>query len=191
MGDVGNGLGVTKVNLHGEIIWSKNYYNGYATSANDIKHTNDGEYIIIGEFSGAGYKQLMLFKINFEGDSLWSKTYGDNDGNHYLASSVQETQDGGFIIAGEIYTDHNVLWIVRTDSIGDTLWTKSYDRSGYRSVYAQTIKSTKNSDEYIILSNSYKSKHLYLDYDIWMLKINSMGDTIWTKTFGGDKSDFG
>ena len=75
-------------------------------------------------------------------DTLWTKTYGGifDDG----AASVQQTTDGGYIVAGWTWSfgaGEEDFYLVKTDAVGDTLWTRTYGGSDWDVAYSvqQTI----------------------------------------------------
>ena len=99
----------------------------------DVQQTTDGGYVAVGNTRsfGTGGEDVYVLRTDAAGDSLWTKTYGGfGDDN---AWAVQETGDGGFMIAG--YTDSYGsgtvdFYAIRTDAWGDTLWTSTYDWEG-------------------------------------------------------------
>ncbi|MFC2092743.1 T9SS type A sorting domain-containing protein [Bacteroidota bacterium] len=120
-------------------------------------------------------------------DTLWTKTYGGSqmDRGWY----VRETFDGGFIILGiteSFGTGVTSYYIIKTDSFGDTLWTKIY-RGGY-SDWVSTIQQT--SDSGYILVGALESLDAH-ETDLYIIKTNSIGDTLWTKTYGGTNMEMG
>jgi hypothetical protein len=135
---------------------------------------------------------LIAFVLTFQflpaqaPDTLWTRTYGGSDID--LFYSVQPTIDGGYINAG--YTESfgngtRQLWIVKTDQNGDTLWTKTHGGSGDENAYS--IQQTSDG-EFIVAgqTNSFG----FGNYDAYLLKLDTLGDTVWTKTYGGPNSDF-
>jgi len=85
----------------------------------------DGGYII----SGVKGKKAYVLKTDSLGNKEWDKTYGHPSWVNKPAYSIIQTQDGGFAFVGAIATEHftgadNVLpWVVKLNSVGDTLWT--------------------------------------------------------------------
>jgi hypothetical protein len=119
-------------------------------------------------------------------DTAWTKTYGgvDEDGGR----SVQQTVDGGYIVAGYTLSygaGSYDFYLIKTNSIGDTLWTKTYGGSAHD--IGQFVRQTTD-EGYIFTgwSGSYSSSS-----DVYLIKTNSNGDALWTKTFGGTDSDVG
>jgi hypothetical protein len=118
-------------------------------------------------------------------DTLWTRTYGglywDN------ASSICQTTDGGYIITG--FTESfgilpRDIWLVKTDDRGDTLWTRTLGGPGEE--YANCVRQT--SDEGYIVAGQTTSFGAGA-YDLYLIKLNTSGDTLWTKTYGGVNSD--
>jgi hypothetical protein len=151
--------------------------------------TNDGGYIISGstESFGTGTVDIYLIKTDSVGDTLWTKTYGGDSSDY--GSSIEQTNDGGYIIAGSTNSfgaGLNDVYLIKTDANGDTLWTKTFggnDHDGGSSV-CQT-----SDGGYIILGSTFSFGAG--EGDVYLIKTDANGDTIWTKTFGGNNPDAG
>jgi len=115
-------------------------------------------------------------------DTIWTKIYGgiEND----MGRRFEETADMGFIVIGSTnsFGTDGALWLIKTDSIGDTMWTRIYDDSLVQS--GLDVKPISNG--YIVLG---MTSSLATMYDIWLLRTNTSGDTLWTRTYGGDMID--
>ena len=115
---------------------------------------------------------------------LWTGNYGGDlqDYGFY----VQPTTDGGFIITGVINLGssgiYGDLYLVKTDSLGDTLWTRTY--GGAETDCGYCVQQT-NDGGYIV-SGITNEPDYGLYGDLYVLKTDALGDTIWTRTF-----DFG
>jgi len=146
----------------------------YGTEAYAISNTFDGSFIISAAFgTGTSTSDFYLIRTNAFGDTLWTRTY-DNSQND-AGKAVQQTADSGFVIAG--YTRYLIsadnIYLIKTDSVGDTLWTKQYVDSvtgGANSIH-QTLDGG-----YII--GGVRLGEMYI------IKANAWGDTLWTRTFG-------
>jgi hypothetical protein len=127
--------------IYAQITFEKTYGGAGYDKAFSAQETSDGGFIVAGFTSsfGAGEYDVYLIKTDSLGDTLWTRTYGDSTSNH--GYSVQQTSDGGYIIAGETYdlnTDRYDVYLVKTDSLGDTLWTKIY--GGTENDAARSVK---------------------------------------------------
>ena len=118
-------------------------------------------------------------------DTLWTRTYGgiDNDG----AYCVQQTIDGGYIVAGYTFSfgaGGPDFYLVKTNSQGDTLWTRTY--GGSDSYYAYSVQQTVDGG-YVVAGSAFSLA--IGDWNLYMMKTDSHGDTLWTRTYGGSEWD--
>lgn len=159
-------LWLIRTDSKGDSLWSKKYPVG---TGNCIQRTNDDGYIITGKNPG-----IYLLKINSEGDSLWLKSYGGLDGR-----SVQQTTDNGYMIVGFKNISEGI-WLIKTDSQGDTLWTKTYSDDKPH----EPFSICETNDGGYFVTGAYTSQDCEdceLELHIWLFKIDSNGDTSWTK----------
>ena len=115
-------------------------------------------------------------------DTLWTKVYGGNNAEY--AYSIQQTSDDGFIIVGRTssFGAGNVdAWLLKTDSMGDTLWTKTF--GGNRDDCGRSVQQSLDGG-YIITGWTGTFGLGY--YDAWLIKTDPFGDSLWAKLFGGD-----
>ncbi|MFH1321671.1 MAG: T9SS type A sorting domain-containing protein [Bacteroidota bacterium] len=178
-----------KTNSSGNTLWTKTYGGTDWDEGHSVQQTADGGYIITGKTgsSGAGDWDVYLIKTNSSGDTLWTKTYGGTDGDE--GYSVQQTADGGYIITGSTYsfgTGQEDVYLIKTNSTGDTLWTKTY--GGINNDVGNSVQQTLDGG-YIIAGWMYSTGAG--SYDVYLIKTNPNGDTLWTKIFGGIGFDGG
>jgi hypothetical protein len=166
-------------------IGGTDYDYGYS-----VQQTTDGGYVIAGYTSGfgaGGGSDVYLIKTDAAGTPMWTKTFG-GIGPDY-GYSVQQTNDGGYIIGGVTYgfgAGNADVYLIKTDAIGSILWTKTYGRSA--NDYGYSVQQT--DDGGYIIAGSTESFGAGL-FDFYLIKTNSTGDTLWTKTFGGSNFDYG
>jgi hypothetical protein len=162
----------------------------------DFQPTSDGGFILAGFTQGwneqdgysYNYGKTALVKIDSMGHTQWTRFLGGDSLNYVY--SVRQQKDGGFICAGFTSSEgagRRDVWLVRTNSQGDTLWTRTY--GGLVDDCAWNIQNT--SDGGFIIAGYTESFGDGLGADVWLLRANASGDTLWTKTFGGDGVDWG
>jgi hypothetical protein len=80
--------------------WAIKYERGSLGEGPSIQQTTDGGYIVGGNtgYFGAGWDDFWILKLNSNGTIAWQKTYGGSSTDR--ATSVQQTIDGGYIVAG-------------------------------------------------------------------------------------------
>lgn len=166
----------------------KTYGGKNADWAYSVQQTIDGGYIVAGGTAsfGAGKNDVWILKTDPSGKELWNKTFGGRDLDG--AYSVQQTPDGGYILAGGTWSfggGKSNVWLIRIDNTGKKLWSKTFGGNG--GDYAQSIEPT--SDGGYVLAGVTKGFSAG-GFDIWLIKIDSNGNKKWDKTFGGNKEDF-
>jgi len=185
------GVGSTDVYLiktdgNGNVSWSKTYGGTSQDYGNSVWQTSDGGYIITGvtESYGAGIEDVYLIKTDGNGNVSWSKTYGGT--SYEYGNSVQQTSDGGYIIAGYTNSFGENFYLIKTDGNGDTTWTKTY--GGTSDDYGCEVQQTSDGG-YIIVgyTNSFGAGSL----DAYLVKTDGNGNAIWDRTYGGTSYDYG
>ena len=154
-----------------------------------VQQTADGGYIIAGwtESSGAGERDVYLIKTDAHGDTLWTTTYGGADTEY--GAVARQTSDGGFIVVGSTRSfgvGQADVYLIRTDADGDTLWTRTF--GGTNDDYGYWIEPTAD-DGCIVVgnTNSFGSG----ETDVYLIRTDANGDTLWTRTYGGSDYDYG
>jgi len=187
-GSFGNGMQVyiIKTNASGDLLWSRTYGGSSDDRGRSVQQTSDGGYIVAGWTSSNGIiGQVYLVKTNASGDTLWSGTYGgSSDEEGY---SVQQTSDTGYIVAGTTGSFGNgwQVYLIKTNASGDTLWTRHY--GGAVDDRGRSVRQT--SDSGYIVAGMTTSFGAY--EQVYIIKTNASGDTLWTRNYGGAGWDWG
>lgn len=213
-GDVSNSKGntdywVVKIDSVGNIEWEKSYGGSGVDAASEIQMTIDGGYIVVGFSESSdgdvtgnnGSTDYWIVKIDSVGNLQWQKNYGGSSGEG--ANSVIQTINGDYmVVGGSTSNDGNVTgnngstdyWVLKLDGSGNLLWQKSY--GGSNSDRGTSIVSSLSGSYYVIAGDSRS-----IDGDVtghigavaipnyWIIKIDSAGNLLWEKNFGGTFSD--
>ncbi len=188
----GNGASdvfLMRVSSLGDSVWLKTYGGTEDDGGYDLIQCNDGGFMIVGNSMSfaSGFDAMYAIKTDVNGDTLWTKIYEKEFMNG--AYSVIQTSENGFMIAGSTGPDAPSTfdcYVVRTNSMGDTLWTKSYGGTSY-DVLTCICKLT---DGNYLLSGTTASFGAG-GYDMYLIKIDTNGEVIWEKTYGGTANDYG
>jgi len=163
-----------KTNKLGDTLWTKIY--GSINAAFKIIQTSDGGYA----FCGQSQQRAILIKTNSFGDTLWTKKYITS--SYSMLNSLQQTIDGGYILAGSAdiaFGNSNVL-LIKTDSIGQLLWSKLYGGSGLNEAFS--------------VFEEYGSGYItsgFVPNGNFIMKTDFGGNIIWLKVYGDNNGGFG
>ncbi len=176
-----------KMNKEGTELWHRSYANDSIKLVRHIVQTADGGFALTGLIGSvnADTARFLFIKTDTAGYVQWQKTY--SMGNDARAFSVQQTPwDGGYILGGWDYTPATGydMFVVKTDSIGDTLWTRHYGGI-YHDCACQIVPNTSLQDyeagspiEYIMTACWYDSENWW-ESKSYIAKLDSVGGIIW------------
>jgi len=172
-----------KTDSGGNILWAKTIGGPFNEYGNSAQQTNDGGYIICGQSLSyaAGPVDIYLVKTDGNGDTLWTKTFGGTAIDEGI--SVMQTNDGGYIITGttdSFGAGSSDIYLIKTDGNGNMIWSKTFGGTGFDE--ASDVKQT-NDGGYIIAGMTFSFGAG--SYDMYLIRTDVNGDTLWTKTFGG------
>ncbi len=180
---------ILKLDQTGTVSWQKAYGGIDPEAAYSIQQTSDGGYIVAGyTFSfGAGDQDMWILKLDQNGNVSWQKTYGGGGRDFREFTSIQQTRDGGYIVAGATDSfgagDYDG-WILKLDQTGTVSWQKTYGGSSEDTV--NSIQQTSDGG-YIVAGVTYSFGAG--SYDLWILKLDQTGTVSWQKTYGGSGTD--
>jgi hypothetical protein len=178
-----------KTDDSGDTAWTRTLGGADMDHGFSVLVASDSGYIMVGRTKsfGAGDFDVWLVRTDENGDAMWTRTYGGP--NSDVGYAVQQTADRGYIMAASTQSfgaGESDVWLLRTDSLGDTVWTRVY--GGPSSDYAYTALPTPDSG-YVVVG--YTASFGAGDWDVWLLKTDSLGDTAWTRTYGSSARDLG
>ena len=151
--------------------------------------TKDNKYVVVGmtESYGAGSSDLFIIKTDEDGRMLWKQTFGGTGADE--GRSICSSNDEGYVVAG--FTNSSGagdfdIYIVKIDSYGNEEWSKTF--GGAEEDKAFAISDTSDGG-YII--TGYTHSYGEGNRNMFLLKLNCLGDKEWFKTLGGNETDGG
>lgn len=147
----------------------------------------DKGYYILGNISAAsGNARIEVIRTDSLGIILWEKTIGN--GPVYHATDFIRTTDGNFLICG--FTDLNFIngydvLLIKTDSLMNPVWEKTYGGTDWD--FGNSVCETFDHN-FIIAGETFS--YGPGANNVYILGISNGGDTLWTRVFGGDSSDY-
>jgi hypothetical protein len=178
-----------KTDSSGDTLWTRTYGGGNQDLGYSVQQTADRGYVVAGWTAsfGAGDHDVYLIKTDSSGNPLWSRTYGGSDQDQ--GYSARQTEDGGYIIVGSTASfgaGDDDVYLIKTDSSGDVLWARTYGGGDRDQGYS--VQQTAEGG-YVVVgrTRSFGAG----DEDVFLIKTDSLGNTLWTRTWGGHEQDEG
>jgi len=176
-GYIAAGTLLIKTDANGNQQWNKTL--GALSEYYSVRQISDGGYVLVGKkFSDLTYYDAWLIKLDTNGNEQWNRTFGGIQTD--MANSVEQTSDGGYILAGSTDGD---AWIIKTDMNGKEMWNKTFGGT-YSYDYASSVLQAP--DDGYILAATTKSG---FNEDAWLIKTNEIGNLQWSKIIGGTEDD--
>jgi hypothetical protein len=180
---------ILKISNTGEKQWVRNYYGGaYYNILNAITQTSDMGYIATGTTNSNDahhFRGFWVLKVSNTGEVEWSNTYEGRDEDQ--AYSIQQTIDGGYIVAGTTKSGAggDDVWVLKLESDGAIQWQNTY--GGVMDERAYSIKQTSEGG-YVLAG--YEESFIGGNGNIWILKLSAEGNVLWEKTYDGGGWDY-
>ncbi len=186
---------------NGDTLWTKQYDFGYEDNGSYIMPFQNDNYLITmyncthdcGQGLQGGFSQCLLI------DSLGNiiKTLTFDNGPKNKLGYIAPTSDGGAIITGASSMIDSAsgagmmsedLWMIKLDDNADTMWTKIYGSWGLWDGGTSVFQSGDGGYYAVGYVNSIPIPQMNYD-NYWLLRMNSDGDTLWTRVWGGNDND--
>ena len=165
-------------------FFQKNYSIQGAVSGKDIKVYNNFIYVT-GVTKYANDSSIFLSKFDLNGELVWSKSYDNSKSDN--VDKIIINQNYIYLIGSKNFgTDSCKGLVIKTDMSGNNIWSKQFQST--QSAYLKD--GVFINDSSIFLVGTIKSL-LDTTKDVYLLKIDTAGKTLWSKSIGFEGSDFG
>ncbi len=160
-------------------------------------YSNDGDFIGMNK----GEWDIFAMKLDSRGEIQWKKTFGGS--RDELGNSITTTPDGGFVLTGYTYSNdgdfdgmkkgNRDIFVIKLDSRGNVQWKKTFGGIDLDCGYSIT---TTPDVGYVLTGWTKSDDDDFKDmnkgeWDIFVIKLDSVGDIQWRKTLGGNERDYG
>ncbi len=170
----------------GQISFFNYYSNNGVDKGEGIVQLEDSSYVVTGSSSSfSASSQALLLKVDSLGNFLWSNHYGGTESES--GRRVLYKKSIGFYIAGFTNSIGNGgfdYYLVKTDTNGVFEWEKSYGGAGWEKVNDAVMTIDTG-----IMMVGESSSNIYGTKDIYIVKTDQYGDTLWTRTIGDSGDD--
>src|SRR2546427_382394 len=164
--------------------WAKTYHaTGAVDSAKLVQQTADGGFIVAGSTNSSGVPgnpHAWVLKLDSLGNVVWQKTYGGTGPDS--ANSVQQTPDGGFIVAGGLTNSSSGVqhgWIFKLDATGSIVWQKTY----FGGLPLDTIWQSSDGGFIVAGTGQISCFGCFGMFGEWVVKLDPLGNISWQKLF--------
>jgi len=176
-----------KADASGYPVWTKTFGGPDWEYGYTVEETDDKGYIITGftETEDKKSSRIWLVKTDFHGEEEWTQTFGSRDQNE--GYSVEQTSDGGFVVAGisqAFFPNYEDVALLRTDAGGEVIWERSFGGQSWDRPAA--VRQTPDGGFLIAGSSQLKEEG---NSDVWLMKIDTDGDPLWERLFDSVTSD--
>lgn len=175
-----------KADQNGNEMWTRNL-GGHAGKS--IQNTSDGGFIILGDTLANDTTSFVLMKADADGQVQWSKNYGKGNRNE-LATNVQLTQEGGYLMMGNILNNDGSsdIYVIKTDGQGNIIRERVYGFANLQNSTATILEDATTKD---ILWCGTAFTATSATSDIRVVRANDIVNTQWDFFFGGTENEIG
>jgi hypothetical protein len=180
-----------KTNSLGDTTWTKTYGTADDELLCSAQQTADGGYVLGGTaYNYSNYNQFIyVVKTTSTGSLSWSKTYFLM--KYTWTTSVQQTQDGGFIVSGYCDsvagpTPYQYSFLMKLDASGNITWNKIYLINGYCSIQSQVKELSTGG--YVMTGGCENANSTN---DVMVIRTDAAGNIWWVKAFDTGNYEFG
>lgn len=169
------------------IAWARTVGGNYVDNGNCAIETKDRGFVTAG-YTKRDNKVAWIVKFDNKGEEIWGKTF-DSIG-YTEVKGIVETRDSSLVVAGCYYSRKKAtsdLWVMKIDKKGKFIWSKRFGDLQYNEG-AEGIAYCSDGGFGLC---GFSEANDDIQMDMWIMKIDSMGNKVWDYTWGGTKPDMG
>lgn len=211
-GDISTALGgddfwVLRLASNGDIVWEKTFGGSGYDTPTSIINTYDDQFVVSGHSASqdgdisnpvsTSYDDAWFFKMDIDGNIIWDKSLGGTDTDKLLM--LKETADSGFVLTGNTWSNDVAFtnnqgsrdaYIIKTDSLGNFEWGKTYGGTGndYSTDIIESSQGNIIITGYTTSNNGDFAGNLG-SYDVFLIDVDNLGTINWVKNYGGGSYD--
>lgn len=186
-------IAFTKVDSLGNVLWRTGFRDGiWANQGNAIAQIEGDGYIVTGRFQDVTGSGMLLLKLDAQGNKVFRGSYSEPTSAGFCTGlSVIQTADKGFIMTGFAHIDyydstrHTDVFVVKIDSSGVEEWRKLF--GGTANEVGTAVRQDDNGNYFI--SGTTHSFGTGTGSNMYLVKLDTAGNTLWEKTYGGSLSE--
>lgn len=176
-GASGDDIYLLRVTSEGDTLWSRTYGGSGDDRGYCVRVTGDGGFVVAGVTEVEGHPRPCLVKTDSQGDTSWTTVYGQiyapGYGGLKAVGEVIQCSDDGYAVVGTRGSDD--IFLLRTDSKGDTLWLRYYE-SQYVGGFTSGRCVVEESDGSFLICGFQAG-------EACVVKFDSTGDTLWCRRY--------
>jgi hypothetical protein len=171
---------VTGLSQTWEVTWGKDFTKNRASFFVDGLSDTNGGYTLLG-MAGNGVSDFWLVRMAESGDTLWNRFYRVS--HPVIPHCLVQTSDQGYLMTGAVQVEDakQEILLVRTDRDGEEVWRKTPEEA--ISCSGGEVVLLENGD-FVLAGTKMENPQ---SGKLWLIRINSAGETIWSKTYEGDQ----
>lgn len=213
IGAWGSDVFVMKISPQGDVLWKTSLGGSSDDFVTDAVIEQDGTTTITGytnsidgDYAGAVERDgidIFIAKLDGNGKKLWVRTFG---GTAYeVANSIAKCSTGGFVVTGEsssndgdfshvTYSDHTFLFVLKVEDDGRLIWNQTFAESSVDGGVRGSSVTCATDGTVFVTGRFYSNTGLFAetqrgDGDVYIIKLDSIGVPLWTRTFGGSRDE--
>ncbi len=172
-------INLTKTDYLGNILWEKDYQTSTYCNVYSVAQTQDSSFVLCGTYwnNNSNTSDAFILKVDNNGIIKWSKSYGTQNGNEFLYQIIEKPEKGYLSVGSKAGGGvlNNAIYIISIDSLGNLLWSKTYNTNGDVCGY---ISSVKNGN--YLLNGANDNNNIYSGF---LMNFDINGNPNWIKNY--------